>query len=477
MMKQAQILASVFIILLFTACGGGGGGGSSAPASSPSGDINVNPGGDTNPGGDGDGDTGDDEDTVGDDNSDDGDTTSQACAPIDTNSILKSYIANSNIRSFANAGSDFMIVNSDNTTLSSRSYNGKLEYWDAKTASADQNIIWTPSLSDNLDSFNFDDFSHCFQGMAVNESFGMAGAPQSINQAVCTIKATFGNIVVKFLMFRIHNQASTSANPPAAFLRWFSNAYTFPIVKLNSTHIVGARRVGDYFIKSINVNENMSGSTSNQALSEDIMTVNDDITINGILYNIVHSIPFMRGSLDSSLTIASLYKSSTNVYRLELKTSFITLTSDPFSPTNQNDQFSMIISNNGELSSNRIYILEQNLKEIVVFNYTFGSSNSIQINRRAIVPTPFVSPIHKAISIGEKYIFALGQQSSTEPKVVSVINTNRETENEETIFETDDFEDLKKFTFRDNDNAWKSGIVLKKERELKLYRYDTTRCQ
>ncbi|OGQ63360.1 MAG: hypothetical protein A3G92_01370 [Deltaproteobacteria bacterium RIFCSPLOWO2_12_FULL_38_8] len=468
MMKQAQILVSVFIILLFAACGGGDGGGSSAPTSSPSGDITVNPGRD------GEGEDEGDGDTVG-----DGDTTSQACAPIDTNTVLKSYIANSNIRSFANAGSDFMIVNSDSTTLSSRSYNGKLEYWDAKTASSNQNIIWTPSLSDDLASFNFDDFSHCFQGMSVNESFGMTAAPQSINQAICTVKATFGSIV-KFLMFRIHNQASTSVNPAAAFLRWFSNAYTFPIVKLNSTHIVGARRVGDYFIKSINVNENMSGSTSNQALSEDIMTVNDDITINGILYNIVHSIPFMRGSLDSSLTIASLYKSSTNVYRLELKTSFITLTSDPFSPTNQNDQFSMIISNNGELSSNRIYILEQNLKEIVVFNYTFsssGSSNSIQINRRAIVLTPFASPIHKAISIGEKYIFALGQQSSTEPKVVSVINTNRETENEETIFETDDFEDLKKFTFRDNDNAWKSGIVLKKERELKLYRYDTTRCQ
>ena len=465
MMKQAQILVSVFIILLFAACGGGDGGGSSAPTSSPSGDITVNPGRD------GEGEDEGDGDTVG-----DGDTTSQACAPIDTNTVLKSYIANSNIRSFANAGSDFMIVNSDSTTLSSRSYNGKLEYWDAKTASSNQNIIWTPSLSDDLASFNFDDFSHCFQGMSVNESFGMTAAPQSINQAICTVKATFGSIV-KFLMFRIHNQASTSVNPAAAFLRWFSNAYTFPIVKLNSTHIVGARRVGDYFIKSINVNENMSGSTSNQALSEDIMTVNDDITINGILYNIVHSIPFMRGSLDSSLTIASLYKSSTNVYRLELKTSFITLTSDPFSPTNQNDQFSMIISNNGELSSNRIYILEQNLKEIVVFNYTFGSSNSIQINRRAIVLTPFASPIHKAISIGEKYIFALGQQNSTGPKVVSVINTNRATENEKTIFEADDFQDLKKFTFRDSDNAWKSGLVLKKERELKLYRYDTTRCQ
>ena len=501
-MYSIRILISFSLMFLFfTACSGDGGSGSSsssAPITDGSGGggdmIGVDPGdggdglpgdgSDSEDGGD-DGDIADGDDTIDDggegDETDDGDSeddvaddddTQQAC-PIDP-TPLKSFQASSNIISFANVKSTFVIASKDELTGS----HGKLSYWNAATRDTNHR-----SYANSAERFKSTSF--CFDGMTL-------GAAEN-DQVVCAFRSNPS--YDRFLLFKISNRFSSfragiaSTNPRIN--------YGLPLHKLNATTLLQGHFTASGTSISADTERviiNTSVRDSDGLLGRSApFAIPATITHDGITYSRFKSIAFGGGNDTSTFyRVASLYKNEVvNQYRLQIvnNNGSVQATYNSFSPQVSGYNFNTFILNTSELG--RIYVFGENLKEIVVFN--IGSGTSLTFRSHFTLPDNPRSNTH-VVPIWD-YLVTFSQNSETNQSFVSVIKldvTNNLITEETTLenyFEagiqySDSIADsiasiprydLKKFSFQDSDGVYKSGIALKKDNALRLHQY--RQCQ
>ena len=479
------------------------------------GDDTVGDGGGTDDGdgaGDGDGTVGDGGDTGGGDDTvgggDDTDDAVQACNPLmaaDLTLPFKNYTARSTIQTFASVGPTFIVANSDSTVYSPASTSrGKLEYWDASTLRNRSNEnIWAPSSSQYLYG-SFKNPSYCFDGMQLT-------ARDTNANIVCVMRTSRLAQPDQFLMFNVYPNTSTPEvyyrNPIASM-----NQFSSPLFKRSATALLGnhhhdfdggmfdRRVINSVNIQTAETEELFStpstlhiGGRGSDGADYGRATKRTGLTSNSV----IPSIPLVWHNRVMAL---SLYKHpSQNSYVLSLSwatsNSVVHVESAVFSPSNSTLELSRIIWTDAQ--THKIYILGEKLKEIFVFNLsttTVGpppfTVSTHHITLRASdghfsVPTTGSSSrsVDKALVIGN-FIFTLGENPSDQNAVIAIktVSGIDSAIREATFFETGFFEsgttyldpryDLKSFKFGSAE-----GIVLKKDRELKLYRYSSSLCQ